>query len=142
MGATDLCIHAVLERGPVMELIPQIAWSLFCIFFAFVNYRVIEKVGDPIRHGINGVFGFATSVYFGIEVYWLLGITMLLIARLVFDTFLNYLRFRKQLGLQAIGYVSVNPKSIIDRAEKKVFGMDGYTPKLIYLLLIIIFNTG
>ncbi|HEX7906220.1 MAG TPA: hypothetical protein VF487_20240 [Chitinophagaceae bacterium] len=118
----------------MMEIIPQIAWLLFCLFFAYANYVVIEKVNERIRHGINGIFGVATSLYFGLAVYWLLGLSMLFIARLFFDSFLSLLRF------QRINYVSLKPKSIIDQVEKFVFGMDGYTPKIIYLIVIIVLN--
>lgn len=124
-----------------MELIPQIAWLLFCLFFSFANYVVIEKLNERVRHGINGIFGFGISFYFAVFVDWKMGAVMLLIARTFFDSLLNYLRFRKELGLEAIGYVPRHPKSIIDKVEKWAFGMDGFTPKIIYLFLITMFNT-
>jgi hypothetical protein len=117
-----------------MELIPQIAWVVFCLFFAYVNYRLIEKVQERVRHGINGIFGAVTCAYFGLCVDWRLGLVMLFEGRLFFDSLLNFLRFKR------INYVSPKPASIIDQLEKKVFGLDGYTPKILYFAIIVIIN--
>lgn len=117
-----------------MELIPQIAWVVFCLFFAYVNYRLIEKVQERVRHGINGVFGAVTCTYFGIFVDWKLGLAMAFEARLFFDWSLNLWRGRP------LGYVSLSPRSLIDKAEKKVFGLNGILPKVLYAIAIILLN--
>jgi hypothetical protein len=39
-----------------------------------------------------------------------------------------------------IDYVARNPKSIVDKFEKSIFGMDGILPKIIYLAIIIALN--
>lgn len=109
-----------------------IVWVAFCLFFAYANYRVIEYVDGRIRHGINGVFGSVTALYFAIEESISTGIILLLIARLFFDSFLSYLRFGR------INYVSPKPKSLIDKLEQMVFGKDGYLPKLIYLTVVVL----
>jgi hypothetical protein len=120
----------------VNHLIPQIAYVVFCVFFAFVNYWQIEKLDATVRHGINGIFHATTSLYFGLFVHWSLGICILFIGRLVFDTALNLLRF----GVFGIYYVPANPKSIVDRVEKKVFGDNAIIPKFIYAIVIVNLN--
>jgi hypothetical protein len=117
--------------------IPQIAYAVFCVFFAFVNYWQIEKVNDHVRHGINGTFHAITSLYFGIFVHWALGLSILFGARLTFDITLNLLR----IGVFGIFYVPKNPKSIVDKIEKFVFKNNAVVPKAIYAIIITVLNT-
>lgn len=125
-------------------MIPQIVLIVFCIFFAYANYRAI-RIDARIRHAINGVFVSAFIGFFAVEYYKLHGFWYslkyvfinLLLARAIFDTFLNLFRFHK-LGIKsAINYVSLKPTSIVDKFEKKVFGYNGILPKVIYLILAV-----
>lgn len=121
-------------------MIQQIVLTVFCIFFAYANYRAI-KIDTRIRHAINGVFAGSYILFFSIEISWMLGLILLVEARLIFDTFLNIFRFIKSCGLiAAINYVPYQPKSIIDKMEKKVFGYNGIAPKIVYLLIVIGLN--
>lgn len=114
-------------------LLPQVIYALFCIFFAYANYRVIEVLNQKIRHGINGIFGIVTSIYFFTQ-HWEIGLSILFIGRLFFDSSLSLFRGKK------LGYVSPNPISIIDRVEKRIFGNNGLLPKITYLIIIILLN--
>jgi hypothetical protein len=102
--------------------------------FAFLNYLTIERWDERVRHGFNGMCHVITCVYFGLEVHWMMGTAMFFTARISFDTALNLMRGKK------IGYVSVNPKSIIDKLEKWVFGYNGVLPKVLYLIIAIVLN--
>lgn len=103
----------------------------FCIFFAWLNAKWIAK-GKRIRHGINGAIHIVAAAIIAWFTHWYHFFTVLLIARVSFDWPLNLFR-----GLP-LGYVSINPKSIADRAEKKIFGQDGITPKILYALAVIV----
>jgi hypothetical protein len=111
---------------------PIIIYALWCVFFAYLNYIVIERLNERVRHGFNGLAHLTVCLYFALSVSLTTGFIMLLIGRLFFDTPLNL--FRKK----GIGYVSENPKSIVDNVEKYVFRNDGITPKVIYAYLIFI----
>jgi hypothetical protein len=111
---------------------PIIIYALWCVFFAFLNYIVIERLNERVRHGFNGLAHLTVCLYFSLAVSLTTGFIMLLIGRLFFDTPLNL--FRKK----GIGYVSENPKSIVDKIEKYVFRNDGITPKIIYAYLIMV----
>ncbi len=104
---------------------------MFCIAFAWLNSFLIKK-GKRIYHALNGVLHIAAAVagwhFWG----WQIGVAILFVARLFFDVALNLFR-----GL-AIDYIPVNPKSTIDKIEKKVFNNDGIMPKLIYLAIIVL----
>jgi hypothetical protein len=104
-------------------ILTQIIYGLLCILLAYINHRIILK-DIRILHGLNGIFHVVFFLYFYFFVNHYLGITLLVIGRLVFDTSLNL--FRKR----GIGYVAENPKSIIDKIEKIVFT----TIQAIYLL--------
>jgi hypothetical protein len=114
-------------------MIPQIIYALWCVFFAYLNYILIEKLNERVRHGFNGLAHLTVCIYFGFALGVITGVIMLLIGRLFFDTSLNL--FRKK----GIGYVPENPKSIVDKVEKYVFN-DGITPKVIYVCLVIALN--
>jgi hypothetical protein len=115
-------------------VIPQIIYIIWCIFFAYLNYIIIEKLNERVRHGINGAMHLLICIYFGIAIHFTVGLSMLFIGRLFFDTSLNIFR----MGWRNIGYVPRYPKSIADKIEKKVFGKDGITPKVIYGAAIIV----
>lgn len=103
----------------------------FCIFYAWLNARWISR-NRRIYHGLNGAIHIVAAAVVGWFVVWYHAITVLLIARVAFDWPLNLFR-----GLP-LGYVSPKPKSIVDRAEKAVFGLNGILPKVIYIIAIII----
>lgn len=100
------------------------------IAFAWLNARWIKN-GKRVYHGLNGALHLTVA---GLVFYfdsWQQGLAVLFITRVFFDWALNLMR-----GLP-LGYVSPKPKSIVDRLEKAVFKLDGVTPKIIYLLIIV-----
>lgn len=100
---------------------------------AMLNSKWIAD-GKKILHFWNGVIHLTIAGIFALRYHWWHFFTILLIARVTFDTALNLFRF----GWSGINYVPLDPKSIVDKMEKKLFGTDFYTPKLIYILLIVI----
>jgi predicted permease len=114
--------------------IPQIVYAVWCVFWAYANYRAIDHANERILHGINGLCHLSICIYFGIVIHWMIGLAMFFSSRAIFDTFLNLFR----MGWRNIGYVPKNPKSIADKLEKKVFGKKGILPKVIYLIIAII----
>lgn len=104
--------------------------ALFCVFFAYVNAKDIKE-GAKIHHGLNGAI-FLTIAGFGAFIHWTVPIVILCNTRVIFDISLNLFR-----GL-GIDYVSPNPKSIVDKAEKWIFGNSGLVPKILYTLISII----
>lgn len=115
-------------------VIPQLVYAVWCVFFAYMNYRLIEVLNERVLHGINGIFHVITCMYFFFEVDPLMGLAMFFSARVVFDTSLNLMRKR------GIGYVPVNPKSIFDKAEKWAFRNNGIVPKIVYTITATILN--
>lgn len=113
-----------------LEYLISLFYIPFCILFAWLNAKWIAK-DKKILHGINGGIHLVAAFLFAYYTEWYNFLTTLLIARLFFDVSLNLFR-----GLR-INYVPLNPKSIVDKLEQKVFGKDGYLPKAIYLVLII-----
>jgi hypothetical protein len=115
-------------------MIYEASYLLFCIALAYINYRVIAA-DLRVYHALNGVAHLICWIvcYLLTKNIWLV-LTLPFIGRLFFDTMLNLLR-----GLP-VDYVPKNPKSIVDKTEKKVFGNNGILPKLIYLAIIIGLN--
>jgi len=113
-----------------MEYLITLTYIPFCIFFAWLNAKWIAK-DKKILHGINGGIHLVAAFLFAYYTEWYHFFTTLLIARLFFDVSLNLFR-----GLE-INYVPLKPKSIVDKIEQWVFKKDGYTPKVVYLILII-----
>ncbi len=112
-------------------MIYLIAYALFCVAFAWLNSFLIKK-GKRIYHALNGLLHITAAVAGWYFWGWQIGLAILFVARLFFDVALNIFR-----GLP-IDYISANPKSIIDKLEKKIFNNDGIMPKLIYLAIIIL----
>jgi hypothetical protein len=123
-----------MEHGLFKPMIPLIAYSIFCIIFAYLNYIEIVKLDERIWHGLNGTIHLATALYFTLAVSPQMGFSILLVARLSFDISLNLFR-----GLP-INYVPTEPKSIVDKIEIFLFEDNGWLPKIIYLLLLTAFN--
>lgn len=111
----------------------EIGYCLFCIFLAAVNSDLINS-GKRIYHAINGGIHIAAAFAIGYFWWWPLSLALLCNTRLFFDYALNLIR-----GLP-LAYVSPAPKSWTDKAEKKLFGTDAYTPKIILLLVSFAIN--
>lgn len=106
-------------------------YIVFCIILAYINYRVIIAE-RRVYHALNGLAHLAFWVVVFLTMQSLiLTLAFPFIARLFFDVALNLFR-----GLP-LDYVPRNPKSIADKVEKAVFGSAGFTPKLIWLIVII-----
>lgn len=115
------------------------AYVAFCIGFAWINAGVIKE-GGRIYHGLNGLLHLICwFCIWLVTKEWALLAALPFIGRLFFDSALNIMR-----GLP-LDYVAKNPKSIIDKAEKGLFGNNGIIPKVIYLIisitLIVIYAT-
>ena len=111
----------------------QILYAGICILFAWFNKEWIAK-DKRIKHGWNGLL----HLLFAGVGFWLFDWTAIFIilcnGRVVFDMALN--RFR---GLE-FDYVTKSPKSIIDKIERKIFGDDGASPKIVYAFISIGLN--
>lgn len=95
-------------------IIVEAFYAAFCIWFAMYNaHRIIHD--QRIYHGLNGALHIVAAVATAFTFHWWDGITMLFVARIFFDTALNYFRFGR------INYVPLNPKSWVDKVEKKLF---------------------
>lgn len=107
------------------------AYMAFCLLLALLNAELI-KDGKRIYHGLNGALHLVCwGLIFWVTDSWLLTLALPFIGRLFFDSALNLFR---ELPLD---YVPKNPKSIIDKAEKGLFGNNGLIPKVIYLAISI-----
>jgi len=126
----------------------------FVIFFGWLNaYLVFAWVdwgsGKKLSHFLNGCIHLTAAViaYFIYKsgAYCIIfhqhvsyngirkAVALLLLTKVFFD--LSYAFFHTpRLPLD---YVSITPKSILDKWERKVFGRDGITPKLIYLAIAV-----
>lgn len=107
-------------------------YGLFCIFFAWFNYWMIEVKRWRVRHFWNGLLHLCISALIAYFTYWNYGLANLFMTRAVFDLSLNLWR-----GLGP-DYVSPNPKSIVDQLEKWLFRNKGLLPKIFYLIITII----
>jgi hypothetical protein len=105
------------------------AYLLFCVVLAEDNSTRIEQ-GKKIHHWLNGLIHifFASLMAW---VHWTYGVALLFLVRVVFDVSLNLFR-----GLP-IDYVPAKPLSVIDRLESKIWGNNGYTPKIVYITIAI-----
>lgn len=108
-----------------------------CIVFAKINSNWTKKVdwnnGKRIKHFYNGLLHCAAAIVAWFIFHkWQAPLIILFLARLVFDT--AYYLF---MG-HSIDYTTPTPKSIVDKIEQKVFGRDGFTPKIIYAFIIAV----
>lgn len=115
-------------------MIIELIYIAFCLLLARYNKRRIAY-DKKILHGINGLL----HVVFWLAVMWLKNnwfpaCVLPFLGRLFFDGGLNVMRHLP------IDYVAKKPKSIVDKVEKAIFKMDGVTPKIIYLIIIIGLN--
>lgn len=110
-------------------MIALASYAGFCILLAFLNAYLIKK-GRRIYHAINGALHLLAASAIGYYYGWELGVATLFVVRVFFDWSLNIFR-----GLP-LGYVSLKPKSIVDKIEKFIFKMNGILPKIIYIAII------
>jgi hypothetical protein len=105
-------------------MICVLSYIIFCAVLAWYNYRRISK-DLRIYHGINGALHLAcwVGVYLITKSWWLTA-SLPFLGKVVFDSSLYLFR-----GLP-LDYVPKNPKSIMDKLEKKVFPDDGLLPKI------------
>lgn len=113
-------------------MILLISYIPFCIALAWLNYYLIEVKDKRIYHSINGAIHILAAAAGWYLFSWEVGVAILFIARLFFDVSLNLFRGKP------VDYVSPSPKSIVDKLEKKIFGQDGITPKIIYTICLIV----
>lgn len=103
----------------------------FCVAFAYLNsYWIAHE--KRIYHGLNGAIHLVAAGLFAWFTHWYHLFTVLLIARVAFDWPLSLFRHLP------LNYVSPKPRSWADRLEKKIFKMDGITPKVFYLIIITV----
>lgn len=91
----------------------MLSYCLFSGLLAYYNFTLI-KGGKRIYHGLNGLLHLSAAVLITYHYDWRLGMALLLLTRVVFDTTLNIYR---SLG---VGYISSDPRSIVDKIEAKV----------------------
>lgn len=112
----------------------EAVYIVFCLLLAYFNKRRIAY-DKRIRHGVNGLlhacFWVGTML---ITKSWFPACVLPFLGRLFFDAALNVMR------RLPVDYVARNPKSIIDRLEKKIFNGDGILPKIIYLIVAVTLN--
>lgn len=101
----------------------------FVIFLAYDNSVRIKK-GKYIKHWLNGLLHTIMFVVILINGRWQDAVALLLLVRVIFDTALNLFR-----GLPPFK-LPLNPKSVIDKMENKVFA-GGFFAKLAYLILAL-----
>ena len=111
----------------------ELTYIAFCIVFAAINAGLI-KSGKRIYHGFNGSLHIAAALACG-YFWWRGGFFIILLnSRVFFDYFLNIFR-----GMP-LGYVPLEPKSLVDKVEKKLFGRDAYLPKIVWLCISLVLN--
>lgn len=114
-------------------IIYQLLSAVFYVFFASLNAQWIAD-GLRVKHAINGLAFITIAVIAALVFHPICFFIILLNTRVVFDTALNLFR---GVGLD---YVSPDPKSIVDKIEKKLFQNSGLIPKILYLFLSIVLN--
>ncbi len=126
-----------------------LAYIPVCVAFAWLNAKWIKE-GKRIKHGWNGLLhcsvaclvGWATWKYNLKGEWWAVGLSVLLIARAVFDTSLNLFRqlpvdyyspeIKQYTGLR----MAIQKGKVIDYLEYKAFLGNGYIPKALYTLAV------
>lgn len=114
-------------------IIYELLYIVACVIMAKIN-QVHIKQDKTIHHWMNGLIHITFASIAAFLFWWGCFFIILLNARTFFDGFLSYFRFGR------FNYVSLKPKSWVDRLEKSVFGMDGYTPKIIYIFISVVLN--
>lgn len=114
-------------------LLYELGYIVFCILFANLNAYLIKRE-KKIYHGLNGAIHIVAAVISAILFWWASAIIILCNARVFFDSLLSVFR-----GLP-LDYVSQKPKSLVDKGEKWIFGNDGWTPKILYIVISLTIN--
>lgn len=109
----------------------QIGYIVFAIAFAWLNAYLIKK-GKRIYHFWNGMLHVAAAVFCGWHWWWGGGVALLLMTKVMFDTFLSHFR-----GLPLL-YSNPKGKSIMDKIEHKIFGNDVLEARIVYTSVSVI----
>jgi len=109
-------------------MIAVFVYQIFVVWLAYDNAERIAQ-GKRIYHGLNGLLHLLAAAIVLVH-GWQYSVALLFLTRIVFDSSLNLFR---NLSL---GYVTPKPKSIIDKVEQAIFGRNGYTPKIIYAIIV------
>lgn len=118
-------------------------YILPCVFMALLNAYWIKN-GKKIYHFWNGFIHLTVAGIFGWQYHWWHFFTILLIARISFDVSLNLFRGKSidyispEVKKYTSLWVAIRNGKILDYVEYKIFGNNGYTPKIIYIFLIVI----
>ena len=102
-----------------------------------VNTWVDWSKGRKIKHFWNGVVHCTFAAIVWIFTDFKTGLAIFPIARIFFNESYNFFHIPRQ----SIGYTSLEPKSILDKIEQKLFNKDGITPLIIYAMIIVILLT-
>lgn len=125
---------------PLILIAIQVVWNL-------INSRIDAYIflkNKTVAHGINGglyITLIAAEIWY-LQPLWWMGVIFAIAAlfnrQVTFDIPLN-LRRRKTDKTITWDYISraKNPKAIIDRIERKLFGYDGRLLHIAYILLWI-----
>lgn len=108
-------------------------YQFFVIWLAKDNAHRIEQ-GKRIYHGLNGGLHILAACLV-LPTGWINSLSLLLLTRVVFD--MSLASFRDL----PFDYVTHKPKSIVDKIERKIFGKNGWMPKLVYIILFICLQT-
>jgi hypothetical protein len=114
---------------------PQIIYAAWCVFWAYANHRGITFANVWILHGINGLLH--GSIWYGMGLMagnWELLAVMPFIGKSFFDVPLSLFRGKP------LNYIPENPRSILDKVEKKVFFNDAIFAKSFYVAAIASLN--
>jgi hypothetical protein len=117
------------------------AYLLFCILLAKDNADRIAK-DLKIRHWLNATFHLTMAGILCL-VDWKLAVALLFLVKVVFDSSLNLFRgktidyispeVRKLTGL----WQALMKGKFVDYIEYKLFGENGYTPKIVYITIAV-----
>ncbi len=116
------------------------------ILRAWIDAKRI-KGGKRIYHGINGAITLACAALVFWLADWKVALSLLFITRVFFDVSLNLFR---GLGIdyispEVVRYISLKEAfrkgKVADYIEYRLFKNNGYAPKILYLLIIVILLT-
>ena len=102
-----------------------------------VNTWVDWSKGRKIKHFWNGIVHCTFAAIVWIFADFKTALAIFPIARIFFNESYNFFHIPRQ----SIGYTSLEPKSILDKIEQKLFNKDGITPLIIYAMIIVILLT-
>ena len=103
---------------------------MICVWMAGRDAQLLHNK-KTVDHLTNALIHICVASVIGIFYEWYHFFGILLMARIVFDTSLNVFRHFNPF------YVSPSPSSFVDKVEKKIFGSNGWLPKLIYFIILL-----